>query len=225
MTEDTYIGDKVNVISLNRYAYANDNHLRYVDPNGLWAIIISLNGIINPLIGIEGDIGFAIGYNKYEGIVAKPVVSGGAVFSSHPGVSGGLSATIDFRDIPVGSGLTTSYGGSVGMPVAKLSVGGDINIDTNTGEFAGITIGGSFGVLFNPSPVEFHGKEIWSYAHYDRDEIIKKSYRTWEVDGYPIANASDIPITSKNSLDENDKYILSKIMDRNYVEYYNRGCK
>lgn len=55
--------------------YANDNPLRYVDPNGLWAIIILLNGIINPLIGTEGDIGFAIGYNKYEGIVAKPVVS------------------------------------------------------------------------------------------------------------------------------------------------------
>ena len=33
---------KVNVISLKRYVYANDNLLRYVDPNGLWAIIISL---------------------------------------------------------------------------------------------------------------------------------------------------------------------------------------
>lgn len=225
LTEDTYIGDKVNVLSLNRYIYSNDNPLRYVDPNGLWTIIIALDGIINPLIGTEGDIGFAIGYNKYEGIVAKPVVSGGAAFSLHPGVSGGASVTIDFRDIPVESGMTTSYGGSARTPFFNISAGGDLNYDTSTGEFSGITIGASVGVSFNPSPVEVHGKQMWSYAHYDRDEIIKNSYRTWKSNGYSIANASDIPITSKDNLDENDEYILSKIMDKNYDESYIKGCK
>ena len=225
LTEDTYIGDKVNVLSLNRYIYANDNPLRYVDPNGLWAIIIALNGIINPLIGTEGDIGFAIGYNKYEGIVAKPVVSGGAVFSSHPGVSGGASITLDVRDIPVGSGMTTSYGGSARTPFFNISAGGDLNYDTSTGKFSGITIGASIGASFNPSPIEVHGKQIWSYAHYDQDEIMRNSYRTWKSNGYSIANASDIPITSKDNLDENDEYILSKIMDKNYDETYIKGCK
>lgn len=66
---------------------------------------------------------------------------------------------------------------------------------------------------------------FWSYAHYDRDEIIKNSYRTWKTNGYPIANSSDIPITSKNNIDENDEYILSKIMDKNFVESYDKRCK
>ena len=224
LSEDIFIGNNNNPITLNRYIYANDNPLKYKDPDGLWAITISLNGIINPLVGSEGDIGFAFGYNKYEGIAAKPIVSGGAVFSTHPGVSGGISVTLDIRDIPIDTGKTTSYGGSVRTPWVNISAGADFNFDTLSGEFAGGTIGLSAGVSFNPSLTETHGKETWSYANYNRDEVIKNSYRTWVINSYPITNASDIPIASKDYFDENDQYILSKINDLNYVSYI-QGCK
>ena len=227
LTEDTYIGDKINALSLNRYIYANNNPLKYVDPNGLWAIIISLNGIINPLIGTEADIGFALGYNKYEGIVAKPVVSGGAVFSSHPGVSGGISATIDFRDIPVGSGMTTSYGGSVRTSWINASFGGDINFDTNTGELSGFTIGFSGGASFNPLPIEIHSKEIWSYAKLDEelkniDTYHRHITKTWYINENRIANPSDISLLDKTNLSIEEENRLSELLnaERLYVDYY-----
>ncbi len=34
LTEDTYIGDKTDTLSINRYIYGNDNPLKYKDPSG-----------------------------------------------------------------------------------------------------------------------------------------------------------------------------------------------
>ena len=58
LTEDTYLGNKTNILSINRYIYGNDNPLKYKDPSGnfVGAVSISIEALIAIGIVISGFI-------------------------------------------------------------------------------------------------------------------------------------------------------------------------
>ena len=60
LNEDTYIGNKTDTLSINRYIYANDNPLKYKDPSG--------NSIIGPLEDLS---------NLAIGLFDKSIFKGG----------------------------------------------------------------------------------------------------------------------------------------------------
>lgn len=69
---DSVIADVYDPQNLNRYSYVLNNPYKYVDPNGLWAVLIgpSLTGVlgIGP-VGIAARMGEGIGisYSKAQG--------------------------------------------------------------------------------------------------------------------------------------------------------------
>ncbi|MBP3201755.1 MAG: hypothetical protein J6M39_08930 [Lachnospiraceae bacterium] len=63
-TEDTYIGNKRDIYSLNRYLYANNNPLIYKDPDGNFIIILSALAIA----AVVATVGAGVGVGVYNGV-------------------------------------------------------------------------------------------------------------------------------------------------------------
>ena len=165
LSEDTYIGNNTDILSLNRYIYASDNPLINVDPDGLWSVSAQGGIGTNIFVGPEIIAGRIWGYNSHEGEIDNLINTGSLVFSTSPG--GGLTGSIafDFTDNKVNEFKTTSFGISFGTPFKFLSINFEINFDSEKiGLPTGFSIGGSLGASWNPLPIAFYEKQSWSHT-------------------------------------------------------------
>ena len=64
LTEDTYLGNKRDIYSLNRYLYANNNPLIYKDPDGNFVITLSVLAIAV----VVATVGAGVGVGVYNGV-------------------------------------------------------------------------------------------------------------------------------------------------------------
>ena len=165
LTEDTYLGNKTDTLSINRYIYANDNPLTNKDPDGLWSISAQGGVGANIFIGPEITSGKIWGYNSYEGHINNSINTGSAVLSTSPG--GGVTGSIsfDFTDSPVNNSKITSYGISIGTPFKFFSINIEVSFNSDRiGLPNGFSFGGSLGASWNPLPVSIYAKQSWSHV-------------------------------------------------------------
>lgn len=142
ISEDTYIGDLEDSLSLNRYTYANNNPLIYNDPDGHFALPVPvvmgiIGGTANTLFHIGADIinGNDLDFKSYLGDFAEGFIEGGALGLLGP--NAGILKTV-----------ATGFGaGMLGNTTNQLISNGDANLGQSL--VAGITsaVGiGSFGI-------------------------------------------------------------------------------
>lgn len=194
---------KVNVISLKRYVYANDNLLRYVDPNGLWAIIISLykagqrfiqgkNVGLGETVNSVASVGYA-GYN-----LGNTISLGSTYINSKTGAIdswiGSLDSAIDtnntyhYGDITRNAGYVNQYGTS-----------GRLNQDM-AGATANSMAGGCEKV-----PVDYSGSNYnFNYKSFNNTETLNSHF---QKHGQEIANV----------LDKSDYTLGDYLSDANYI--------
>jgi RHS repeat-associated protein len=103
--------DELNLHSLNRYIYANNNPYKFVDPNGLESINLNLG------------VGFGPGFNL--GISIDPQ-TGNVYAIGGIGVGVGLAATSTYSSATPVQGYSWNFEGAAGLPGA-VPVGGTVS--------------------------------------------------------------------------------------------------
>ena len=175
LTEDTYLGEKNNPLTLNRYIYGNDNPLKFKDPDGLYSLVAQVGIDSNVITGGGTTIGVAIGWNTQTGFELKVVGSGSLSATSSVGGAATIGFGIDWTNTSIGQSSSRSVGGSVSPAV--FVIGGDINFDSKTGKPTGISIQGGASASVSPFTavvpilgkvsVEGHVKQTWSNELFD----------------------------------------------------------
>ncbi|WP_423224225.1 RHS repeat-associated core domain-containing protein [Candidatus Amarolinea aalborgensis] len=120
----------------NRYSYARNNTLRYIDPTGHWTISIGLGGAIFAALGLRGGATIAL---DGQGNVA--VLAGGG--------AGGYSA-VGFNSLGPNLMITTA-------PTVDKLKGFSVQLGGQLGEVASI---GAEGVLFSDGEKAYFGLNI-----------------------------------------------------------------
>jgi RHS repeat-associated protein len=163
---DKYIADATSTQAYNRYSYANNNPLKYTDPDGQLAHIVVgaiLGGVIN--LGIkysQGKIGgwedglAAFGIGALAGAIGA--ATGGAAFAAAGGgaalglggfLAGAVSGSVgSFYSTPIQSIGNSVYFGDPMMTTADLA--------------KSVGIGGLTGGVFNGALATFNSKNFWN---------------------------------------------------------------
>ena len=89
LTEDTYLGNKTNILSINRYIYGNDNPLKYKDPSGF----ISVNNMSRVSYS---SVLSNCGNGGSQGLVSSGMILTSSNLLYGPGIDGNIQQT--FKD-------------------------------------------------------------------------------------------------------------------------------
>jgi len=138
--------------NLNRYAYARNNALRYVDPSGYWTFSLGLGGAFFTGIGIRGGVTISI---DDKGNIAILAGGGGGGYAAAGFNS--LGPNIMITNAPTVDklqGFSVQAGGQIGE---VASVGAEWVIFSDGKQiYHGVNISGG-ATLQGPWPVELHG--------------------------------------------------------------------
>jgi RHS repeat-associated protein len=141
LSPDNYVVDPLYSQDYNRYMYARNNPLVYVDPDGeFWHIVIGagLGGVVN--LGVQAISGNINGFGDGLAAFGKGALIGGM---SAIGCSSCAVGTLAFgAATAVGSSYIPSHSISMGSGFS-LNIGGNVGYGS-TGLFTGMTIGLSF---------------------------------------------------------------------------------
>ena len=133
LSPDNYVPDPWHTQGYNRYTYANNNPLKYVDPDGnFWFAVAAaaiVGGFTNGIANVERGGTFFGGFWRGALVGGASAISGGAIAGALPGlggsilagsasgvISGGLGAALNGGDVLQGilhGGLTGGIGGGV----------------------------------------------------------------------------------------------------------------
>ena len=140
-TYDSMIGrytSKDHYLSINKYFYADDDPVNYVDPMGLWTLSLGLKIGVGAAVGGSKEVGVSIGYSKECGFTAGTYSKS----STDAAIGLGGSASISLggnsnKSVADNAGNSWSLGGS-----AKLGI---FNVGASGGN-AGWSISGGLGL-------------------------------------------------------------------------------
>jgi RHS repeat-associated protein len=216
LSPDSYVVDPYFAQDYNRYSYARNNPLVYVDPDGefiIAAIIVGAvigayigssvaNGTFDPTMwdwgGADTWIGMGIGgvvgaLGGWGFAVAAPAVAGSSFFA-YFGASGTLTA---YSLTSVAAGGAIGYGSGFGAALYKS--GGDwsyanhvgsvmAGVGSQVGSVAGIAAGGwaAYGAKLAQAGVQLAGREMAKGGINQTSEAILKN-GYYEVNGFKFS--------------------------------------
>ena len=132
--------------SFNRYAYARDNPIRYVDPSGHCFICVAIGvGIL--LGGIAGGISAAVnGGNIGKGILMGAAIGAASGFMAGHAMAAGMAA-LGISSVGEATILQGALIGTVGGTIGGFGSGMASGYAGGRGDFGDMLTGGAWGAL------------------------------------------------------------------------------
>ena len=121
LTEDTYLGNKTDTLSINRYIYGNGNPLKYKDPSGNFIIsgtALLIAGAVSLGAGVIAGVATGVTTGDWEKGLKTGLVTAGA---TAVGIAAGAAAVAGATALGASALVTGVVGGAVGNGVRSVA--------------------------------------------------------------------------------------------------------
>lgn len=142
---------------MSRYAYANNNPISSIDPDGRWTVAIGGGGNASAIVGVSGSSQYTFSFPSASPRTWKMgvLIQGGGQAGTDIGA--GVNAAIswsaaDSAEEMAGTGPGASVGGSINVPGAGPSIGYEQSLCENCNPTYTLTLGAALKAL----PFEIH---------------------------------------------------------------------